>query len=389
LEFSTSYPLSLSLFNVFNIFSNMRLLLISTFVISLSVGILAIVIPLYAAIDLGASYTEIGLLGVAYVVFNAALSVPVGRIGDRKGRKPFIVGGFLATAYILLLYPMSGSIVSLLVLRLAQGAAETPVWVNTQSAVADLSSAENRGAAMGAYATSWTSGIGIGPIVGGLLYSSVGARWAFLTSGFIALAATAIVITVPFAEPKPIKRKISLKPILPTFLPTVIYVGFVAILFTVLPVYATRSLGMSEFLVGTLIAVYTLVRAPLFSPFGKISDRVGHRPIIIVGTIVGSAALAGMSLAAGYLAIAAFVVLFSASEALIYPAVVCMISKAGEGNLGFSMGIFNAVAMLGWGAFSGMGGPLADAFGPASVFLIFSLVGFISLPIMWKLLPKK
>ncbi|MEW6222397.1 MAG: MFS transporter [Candidatus Hadarchaeota archaeon] len=367
----------------------MRRLLISTFVISLSVGILAIVIPLYAAIDLGASYTEIGLLGVAYVVFNAALSVPVGRIGDRKGRKSFIVGGFLSAAFIFLLYPLSSSVVWLLVLRLAQGAAETPVWVTTQSAVADFSSAEKRGAAMGSYATFWASGIGIGPIVGGLLYTSVGARAAFLISGCIAFAATAIVTTISFPKPKQIKKKVDLRPIIPTFLPTVMYVGFVALLFTLLPVYATKSLGMPEFLVGALVAIYTLVRALLFSPFGKISDRVGHRPIILLGIFIASAASAGISLVTGYFFIAVFVIFLSISEALVYPAVVCMISKGGEGNLGLLMGIFNMVAMIGWGVFSGIGGPLADAFSPAAVFLIFSFVGLVSIPVMWKILPRK
>ncbi|MEW6593220.1 MAG: MFS transporter, partial [Candidatus Hadarchaeota archaeon] len=371
------------------IFSNMRRLLVSTFVISLSIGILAIVLPLYMAIDLGASYTEIGMVGLAYVVFNAALSVPVGKMGDKNGRKLSIVLGFFVTACIIFLYPMSGSVLFILVLRLAQGAAEAPVWVNTQSAAADSSSAETRGAAMGSYATFWASGIGIGPIVGGLLYSSVGVRWAFLISGFIALAATAIVATASFPKPVRIKRKVNLKSILPAFMPTVIYVGFVALLFTLLPVYATKSLGMQEFLVSTLITIYTVVRAPLFSPFGKISDRVGHRPIILLGMLVGSAALAGISLATGYFAIAAFVVFLSISEALVYPAVVCMISKSGEGSPGLMMGIFNAVAMVGWGVFSGIGGPVADAFGPASTFLIFSFVGLVSIPIMWKILPRK
>lgn len=81
----------------------MRRLLLGTFVMALSMGIVALVLPLYAR-ELGASYTEIGMLGVAYVLFAIFLSVPVGRAGDRMGRIPFIILGFLSTSSVFVFY---------------------------------------------------------------------------------------------------------------------------------------------------------------------------------------------------------------------------------------------------------------------------------------------
>jgi DHA2 family multidrug resistance protein-like MFS transporter len=144
---------------------------------------------------------------------------------------------------------------------------------------------------------------------------------------------------------------------------------------------------MSNFEIGVLITLFTLVRAFLFIPFGKLSDRLGHRPVILFG-ITGAALIsAGISLAQGYLALAFLIFLMAVCESLVYPAVVSGISKSGEGgNSGLVMGIFNAVAMVGWAVFPGVGGPLADSFGPAAPFLIFAIVGLAFVPILLKLL---
>lgn len=365
----------------------MRRLLLSSFVVSLAMGIFTLALPLYAAKELNASYTEIGMLGVAYVISDVLLSVPLGRIGDRRGRKSLIVGGFLTTALVFLAYSVVSSVALLIVLRFIQGATEAPIWVNVQSAVAERSSKERRGRAMGVYGTSWAAGLGIGPIIGGVLYSTVGARWAFIASGIIALVATAIVVTVSLQKPTTSKRKPSVSTIYPALLASVIYVGFVSLLTTLLPVYATKGLNMSDFGIGVLITIFTLGRAVLFIPFGKLSDRLGHRPVILLG-VTGVALISfGISLAQGYIVLAFLIFLMAICESLVYPSVVSMISKAGEGkNLGLFMGIFNAVAMVGGAVFPGVGGPLADSFGPSAPFLVFAVVGIAFVPILGKML---
>lgn len=350
-------------------------------------GIFTLALPLYAARELNASYTDIGLLGVAYVVTDALLSVPLGRIGDRRGRRPLIVGGFIATSLVFLAYSVANSVALLILLRFIQGATEAPIWVSVQCAVAEKSSKERRGRAMGVYGTSWAAGLGIGPIIGAVLYSTVGARSAFVTSGLIALVATAIVITVSLQKPTTSKRKPSVSTIYPALLASVIYVGFVSLLTTLLPVYAVKGLNMSDFGIGALITIFTLGRAVLFIPFGRLSDRLGHRPVILFGIAGVSLISVGISLLQGYVALAFLILLMAICESLVYPSVVSMISKAGEGkNLGLFMGVFNAVAMIGGAVFPGVGGPLADSFGPSAPFLVFAVVGIAFVPILGKLL---
>ena len=372
----------------------MRQLFAGMLLLAISMGMAGLALPLYAK-DLGASYTEIGMLGVAYVIFIVLFSVPVGRAGDRLGRKPLLVLGFFLTACALALYSLVDVVIWLIALRFFQGATEAPIWVNAQSAVADLSGRGERGRAMGAYGTSWAIGFGIGPLMGGILYATIGAAQTFLLSALIAFIATAIIAGMRLPKPKLVARKLRLRSIWPACFVGLIYVGIVSVVFLLFPVYAFTAqpeggLGMSEVEIGLLIALFAGIRAALFVPMGSLSDRIGHRSIILAGMFGSALALAGIALVSGYLALAVIISIMAAAEGAIYPAVMSMISKAGEGkNLGYVIGLFNAVTMVGWGLFPGVGGALADVYGPTSPYLMCAVVALVASVLLWKLLPKK
>ncbi len=58
--------------------------------------------------------------------------------------------------------------------------------------------------------------------------------------------------------------------------------GF-GIIIPILPSYAQRGFGTSDIMVGVLIAVYSVMQL-LFTPIlGRISDRMGRKPVLIVG----------------------------------------------------------------------------------------------------------
>jgi len=369
----------------------MRQLLAGMALMALSMGMAGLALPLYAK-ELGASYTEIGMLGVAYVILMILLSVPVGSAGDRRGRKPLLMLGFSLTACVLALYSLVDVVIWLIALRFFQGAAEAPIWISAQSAVADLSERNERGRAMGAYGTSWAVGFAIGPIMGGAIYVAIGPAQTFLLSGLVALIATVIIAGMPLPKPKPVERKLQLGSIWPACFVGLIYVGVVSVIFTLFPAYATSAEGLDipKVEVGFLITLFAGIRAVLFVPMGSLSDRIGHRSSILAGMFGSAFALASVALISSYLALAAIISILAAAEGAIYPAVMSMVSKAGEGeNLGYVVGIFNAVATVGWGLFPGVGGALADAYGPTSPYLMCAVVALAASVSLWKLLPKK
>lgn len=366
----------------------MRRLFIGTFLLSFTLGISGIILPLYAK-SLGASYTEIGLLGVAYIALGVVFSVPIGRVSDSRGRRWLMIIGFFTTATALTLYSLAYAVPWLIAIRLFQGFTETLIWINLQGAVADSSSISERGKAMGSYGRSWGLGLGLGPIMGGLMYASIGGPYTFLLNGVVAFVSAAIVMTIHFPKPKLVPQKTEISGIYTLCLAGLIYLGTIAIVNTILPVYTTTDLGLSAFQAGSLLTLFAFVRAIVFTPFGKISDRVGHRPTILTGIIGSSLALACFAVVSNPVMIAVVLVLLAMSAGAIYPSVMSGISKVGGGNnMGYFFGMFNAITSIGWGVFPGVGGVLADAYGPTSPFLMSGLFGLVSVIILWKLLPK-
>ncbi len=60
--------------------------------------------------------------------------------------------------------------------------------------------------------------------------------------------------------------------------------GF-GILIPILPTFASKDLGVSDFGIGIIVAIYSLMQF-LFNPiFGRISDKIGRRPIITVSLL--------------------------------------------------------------------------------------------------------
>src|SRR2546430_6072027 len=99
----------------------------------------AIAIPVLPDMSrrLGASPTTIGLLFASFGVTLLSVSIPMGAVSDRIGRKIPMVGGLLALAAATLLFAYSDGLPWLFAARLVQGAADAITWVVGFALIAD------------------------------------------------------------------------------------------------------------------------------------------------------------------------------------------------------------------------------------------------------------
>src|SRR5258706_7555947 len=87
---------------------------------------------------LGASPTMIGLLFASFGVTLLTVSMPMGAVSDRIGRKPPMVGGLVTLAAASTLFAFAESLPWLFAARLAQGAADAVTWVVGFALIAEL-----------------------------------------------------------------------------------------------------------------------------------------------------------------------------------------------------------------------------------------------------------
>jgi predicted MFS family arabinose efflux permease len=280
-------------------------------------GLTIPITPLFARGPLGAS--ELGV-GVAVGVFSLTALVLrpyAGRLSDRVGRRPLLVGGALAVAAMLAAHALVAQLPGLVGLRLAFGAAEAFFFVAGFAAVADLAPPGRTGEALSFNSLSLYLGVALGPLLGQVLLDAGGFTMAWLGGSVLALAAAVLAARIPETS-DPARAAdapsalISRPALLPSFLLFVGLIGMSGFLAFV-AIHATENLGMASasgvlFLFGIVVVATRVVFAKLpdrVAPFrlGAVALGLSAAGLVVaaaVGTVVGlyaGAAILGIGVA--------------------------------------------------------------------------------------------
>ncbi len=304
----------------------------------------------------------IGLASIAAV----ATRLLSARAIDRRGRRPFALGGLALFATATALLPLAASLSALLALRAVQGVGWGLATTAIASLVADLAPAARRGEAIGIWGLAPTVAMALGPAAGGGLVRLGGAAAAFL--GTAALFLVALGFVVPIAEPRhaaTTSRRVSFPrgAVLPCsvlFLSSLSYGAIIA--------FVPVELGSGPGRTGAYFGVYAL-SILVVRPFaGRLSDRHGRRAVIIPGLLVGAAGVALTGLARGPASLAVAAALYGIGiSGLSFPALTAWtVDRSGEAR-GAAMaafyGSYDLAIALGAFAF----GPVYERFGFAAV----------------------
>lgn len=157
-----------------------------------STGILMAFLPLYG-FSIGLSGTQIGFLFGIQSAISLASKPLLGRTSDAIGRRPLILLGLALCALAMSGIPFTDEFERLLVLAGIFGFGDAAVMTASAALVGDSTESRFVGSAMGVYGTLSDIGHASGPIMGGILISSVGYPAAFLAAAGIAVTAVAYV----------------------------------------------------------------------------------------------------------------------------------------------------------------------------------------------------
>jgi MFS family permease len=266
-------------------------------------SILFIVIPLYVAKLPSPLFplpetVRVGFLIALYGLVNALLQPLTGALIDRIGhRKLFIQAGLVIMAVGTLGFSLAARFTDMLLLRSFQGIGVALTVPAAMALMVSSSQKQTRGGSMGIYTTSRMLGLGIGPLIGGALYDHFGFNAAFYT-GTLCIGIAVILVqlwvhdkpehVLPTARPvkfQIIDRRLLTAGILGAAFATFVMAGGFAMMSTLEEQFNTR-LNMNAFLFSIAFSMLLFSRLIFQVPLGRLSDRIGRKPLILIGLVL-------------------------------------------------------------------------------------------------------
>ena len=358
--------------------------LFTVFVDLIGFGVIIPFLPFYAKVVGGQDGPAIlGGLVAVFFLMQFGFSAIFGRLSDRIGRRPVILGSLvLATAGHLVLSIATSSIVLLFAARILAGIGSGNLSV-AQAYVADRTRPEERARGMGLIGAAFGVGFAVGPVIGGLLQPFGLAAPAL---GAAVLAATNFGLAslyLPESLTREAREKngreshakfldIARRPALRALLIAFVIVSFA---FSAVPV-AFPSLAIELYgfqpLQLVLIFIYIGVINVIFgNAAGRLARRIGTERLVALGSFAIMIGLLLVPWAQHWSVYVLLTGVVAAGVAIAFPLIPSLVSKrTPPQEQGSVLGVAQSLGSLARVPGPLVAGFLFDQVSPASPFLV-------------------
>ncbi|MFZ5797218.1 MAG: MFS transporter [Desulfobulbus sp.] len=328
-------------------------LLLSVMIALLGIGIIVPVVPVLA-VSLGASGLSLGLIIGAFSFSRTILQPVIGSLSDRWGRKGFLLAGLLVYALVGLLFPEATSVRNLIGIRALHGIGSAMIVPVAMAYVSDMAPIGQEGRYMGMLNIAVFTGIGGGPLLGGVFTDLWGMAAPFYAMAALSVLAMLLVLfQMPALEVRGQNRirqplRTALASMLRRRRTRGILLARLSTMIIMVPTMAFLPLLMHQWFnasgrqIGTVIACRTLVNALLQTPCGRLADRYDKVWLLRAGCLVIAAVICLVPLAADFWWLLFLFVVLGAGEALIWPVLGALATEEGRHyGQGTMMGVFS------------------------------------------------
>ncbi|MGH9013567.1 MAG: MFS transporter [Acidimicrobiia bacterium] len=365
------------------------------------VGIERTVLPLLAEDDFGITSTSAALsFLVAFGLTKAGANLLAGHLSDRVGRKRVLVAGWVAAlpvTPIIIWAPSWGWVVAAnALLGLNQGLA----WSTTVIMKIDLAGPRRRGLALGLNEAAGYGAVAIAAAVTGVLAAAHGPRPAPFVLG-LGIAVIGLVLSVGLVRetrgyadeearqrddptPAPSFRTIVTDTSLrDPSLSAASQAGLVnnlndAMAWGLLPLFLAGQ-GLSVGRIGVVAALYPASWGIGQLATGAWSDRVGRKPLIVVGLWVQAAAIAGFVAVSTFGGWAMASLAMGLGTALVYPTLIAAVSDhAHPSRRASAVGVYRLWRDLGYAVGGLLVGAVTDLVDADAAILCVSVLTAVS-----------
>ncbi len=395
--------------------SQFWLLVLVNALVGSMVGLERTVLPLLAEAELGVASKSAALSFIAtFGAVKAVANFSAGRLGDRYGRKPVLVAGWLAAVPVVPLVIWAPSWSWIVLANVLLGVNQGLAWSTTVIMKIDLVGPSQRGLAMGLNEFAGYIAVALAALLSGVVAEAHGLRPEPFYMGIAAVAvglglsAALVRETRGHAEMEAATLRAGQRRDGMAAIPTTGQVfrlgswrhpalssasqaGLVnnlndGLAWGLFPLfYAAGGLDVAS--IGVLASTYPATWGILQLWTGALSDRWGRKWLIVGGMLLQGLALAGIAMARGFWPWLGASVLLGTGTAMVYPTLLASVGDVAHPTWrGSAVGVYRLWRDSGYAVGALVAGGLADAFGmPVAIGAVASLTALSGVLVAWRM----
>ena len=355
---------------------------ITGLVVGISYGLHGPVLPLFAKNIVGATYSELGLIGLTNFIPYMFIPLFVGILLDRINNGYLLAFGAVINSASVYLLSIAQSVPEIMGFRIMTGVAHAFFWPPCESIISKESSEKTRVKNISWFTMFFVIGFMIGPLLGTVFLDEfdITYRILFQITAFILAAA---IITALFASRrKNIKnnhQRFTFSSIreMKKFPEVIILLIFCTsafgIILTIYPAFLNDK-GMDATDILLLYFVFGIARVISLAMAGIFSKKTSQT--LIAATISVSIGLALSVFAESIFVFAIALVLMGFGFSIFFPLTLeIILSKTRKEISGKIIGAYETIFGVGWAIGPTIGGPITESLGDEAPYWVFCALG--------------
>ncbi|MFZ8921588.1 MAG: MFS transporter [Nitrosopumilaceae archaeon] len=354
---------------------------ITGLIIGISYGLHGPILPVFAKNVIDASYSELGLIGLANFIPYMFIPLFVGILLDKFNNGYLLALGAAINSASIYLLSIAQSVPEIMGFRIMTGVAHAFFWPPCESIISKESSEKDRVRNISWFTMFFVLGFMIGPLLGTVFLEEMDITYRVLFQVTAFILATAI-ITALLVSRKNVKdhhEKFSFSSIkeMKKFPEVIILLIFCTssfgIILSIYPAFLNDN-GMSDTDILLLYFAFGVSRVVSLALAGKFSRHTSKT--LIAATIAVSLGLAFSVVSDSIIVYGVALVLMGFGFSIFFPLTLeIILSKTRKGISGKIIGAYETVFGIGWAIGPTIGGPITQSFGDQAPYLVFFIVG--------------
>jgi MFS family permease len=359
------------------------LVYIIALIVGFSYGMHNPIVPLFSK-DLGASYSDLGVIGFSNFIPYMFIPLFVGLLLDRFNKGLLLSLGLALDTVSIYLLSVADSVPQVIIFRTLVGVAHSFFWPPCESIISQSASPQNRVKAISRFMAFFVVGLMIGPLVGSFLFEHFDTTYRMIFQIAAFAIATSLVSSLVLSKDGKTNHNgiISIASArhlikFPTVIAILLFcsVSF-GVFLAILPVYMSER-SISESNIELLFFVFGISRLVSLLSSNFLMKKFLTSLLLVIVSI--SAGMLMLFYSHSVLEFSLAVLVLGFGFSVYFPLTFEIIMRKTKENVGALIGAYEATFGMGWAFGPLIIGIIANSFGSSIPYLVLFVAGLFVL----------